>query len=307
MDLSSAFVGRAFGQNGQYLIQEKLGEGGMGVVFRAHDTKNDRVVALKFLRTDGPIDAETITRFKNEGRKFGVLRHPNLVRVYALGREENVLYIASEFVAGKNLYQLIVRDGPFKIDRALSVIQDACRGLAVAHAQMFVHRDLKPENVMVRDADEVVKVLDFGIAKDLNSSVALTAAGSYLGTPSYSSPEQIRGDGIDARSDIFTLGVILYELLTGKVAFGGRNTAQILHATRKEQPIPINKLNQEITSPAAKLIDRMIMKNPAKRPQSCDEVIVEIQKIRDMISSGITVEEESGFRGLLKRIFGDEN
>ncbi len=307
MDLSAALIGRTFGQNGQSLIQEKLGEGGMGVVFRALDQKNDRVVALKFLRNDGPVDPETIARFRNEGRKFGGLRHPNLVRVYALGREENILYIASEFVEGRNLYQLIVRDGAFKIDRALQVVQDAARGLAVAHAQMFVHRDLKPENILIREADQVVKVLDFGIAKDLNSSVALTAAGSYLGTPSYSSPEQIRGEAIDARSDIFTLGVILYELLSGKVAFGGRNTAQILHATRKEQPIPVNKLNVEVTSPVGKLIDRMIMKNPGKRPQSCDDVIAEIQKIRDMISSGITAEEETGFRGFLKRIFGDEN
>jgi eukaryotic-like serine/threonine-protein kinase len=305
MELSAALIGRTFGRDAQYVIQEKLGEGGMGVVFRAHDQKNDRVVALKFLRNDGPVDVETISRFKNEGRKFGALRHPNLVRVYALGREENLLYIASEYVLGKNLYQCILKDGPFRPDSALSVIQDAARGLAVAHEQMFVHRDLKPENIMIRDADRVVKVLDFGIAKDLNSSVALTAAGSYIGTPSYSSPEQIRGDAIDGRSDIFTLGVILYELLTGRVAFGGRNTVQILHATKKEAPVALGKLNQEVSSPLARLVDKMIMKNPGKRPATCTEVIDEIQKIRDQIAAGVSPEEEKGFLGALKRFFGD--
>jgi eukaryotic-like serine/threonine-protein kinase len=307
MELSAALIGRSFGRDAQYVIQEKLGEGGMGVVFRAHDQKNDRVVALKFLRSDGPVDVETIARFKNEGRKFGALRHANLVRVYALGREENLLYIASEFVQGKNLYQLILKDGPFRIDGALGVIQDAARGLAVAHDQMFVHRDLKPENIMVRDADRTVKVLDFGIAKDLNASVALTAAGSYIGTPSYSSPEQIRGDAIDARSDVFALGVILYELLTGRVAFGGRNTVQILHATKKDAPVAVGKLNLEVTAPVAKLVDRMIMKNPAKRPATCHDVVAEIQVIRDQLARGITPEEERGFLGALRKFFGDED
>jgi eukaryotic-like serine/threonine-protein kinase len=301
-------IGRSFGREGQYLVQEKLGEGGMGVVYRAHDRKNERVVALKFLRTDGAVDPETIARFKNEGRKFGVLRHPNLVRVYALGREEGVLYIASEFVEGKNLYQRIVREGPFTVDRALEVVEFAAAGLAVAHKERFVHRDLKPENIMIRDADGVVKVLDFGIAKDLNASIALTAAGAYLGTPSYSSPEQIDGEAVDGRSDIFALGVILYEILTGKVAFGGRDTRAILHATRRRAPTPIAEFNREVGGSVARLIDRMIMKAPSKRFATCEDLVDEIRAVRKAVAENpdAEAETETGVRGFLKRFFGDD-
>ncbi|HYC76935.1 MAG TPA: serine/threonine-protein kinase [Planctomycetota bacterium] len=301
----ATFVGRTFGK-GAYEIRQKLGEGGMGVVFRAWDAEAGRDVAVKFLRTDGPVDPETISRFKNEGRKYGTLRHPNLVRVYALGKEEGLLYIASEFVEGKNLYQLLVK-GAVPVDRALSIVQDAARGLAVAHGKMFVHRDLKPENIMVRDADGQVKVLDFGIAKDLNASIALTVAGHYIGTPAYSAPEQIRGEPVDRRADIFALGVILYELLTGKVAFGGRNTVEILQRTRREAPTPANKLNAEVSGPVARLIDRMIMKSPAKRPDSCEEVVEEIDRIRAQLATGVSDEDERGIRGFLKRLFGDED
>jgi eukaryotic-like serine/threonine-protein kinase len=282
-------IGRSFGREGQYLVQEKLGEGGMGVVYRAHDRKNERVVALKFLRTDGAVDPETIARFKNEGRKFGVLRHPNLVRVYALGREEGVLYIASEFVEGKNLYQRIVREGPFTVDRALEVVEFAAAWLAVAHKERFVHRDLKPENIMIRDADGVVKVLDFGIAKDLNASIALTAAGAYLGTPSYSSPEQIDGEAVDGRSDIFALGVILYE-------------------TRRRAPTPIAEFNREVGGSVARLIDRMIMKAPSKRFATCEDLVDEIRAVRKAVAENpdAEAETETGVRGFLKRFFGDD-
>ncbi len=306
MNLSDELVGRTFGPDGQYRIDKKLGEGGMGVVFRAHDLKHDRTVALKFLRTDGPVDAEAITRFKNEGKRFGALRHPNLVRIYALGREESCFYIASEFVDGLNLYQILVKDGAFPVDRALATISDAALGLGEAHRQAVVHRDLKPENIMVRTADGVVKVLDFGIAKDMNQSVQLTRPGTYIGTPAYSAPEQIRGDPIDARADIFSLGVILYEMLTGKVAFQGRHTNEVLQSTLKREPIAITKLNQSVTVPVANLLERMIKKNPARRPSTCEEVCAEIERVRNALKAGCSAEEEAGIRGLLRKLFGGD-
>jgi eukaryotic-like serine/threonine-protein kinase len=285
MKPSDELIGRTFGPNGQYRIEKKLGEGGMGVVFKALDVPHDRIVALKFLRTDGAVDADLIARFKNEGTRCAAVRHENVVRIFALGREEGCLYIASEFIDGSNLYQLMVKGGgPFSVDRALSVIADAARGLKEAHRMGVVHRDLKPENIMVRDADGVVKVLDFGIAKDLHASIAMTRPGIYMGTAGYSAPEQIRGDAVDARTDVFSLGAILYELLTGKVAFEAKRTSEILRRTVKGEPVPVVRHNQDVSSNVSALIESMMRKNPAKRPGTCDEVIVQIEAIRKQIA-----------------------
>jgi serine/threonine protein kinase len=284
MRSSEEFIGRNFGPNGQYKIEKKLGEGGMGVVFKAIDVPHDRVVALKFLRTDGAVDADLIARFKNEGTRCAAVRHPNVVRIFALGREEGALYIASEFVDGSNLYQVMVKGGgPFSVDRALTVIADAARGLKEAHRMGVVHRDLKPENIMIREADGVVKVLDFGIAKDLHASIAMTRPGMYMGTAGYSAPEQIRGDAVDARTDIFSLGAILYELLTGKVAFEAKRTSEILRRTVKGEPVPVVRHNQDVSSTVSTLIEQLMRKNPAKRPANCDEVIVLIDGIRKQL------------------------
>jgi serine/threonine protein kinase len=287
MRLSDEFIGRPFGPNGQYLIEKKLGEGGMGVVFKAQDQVNKRTVALKFLRTEAGVDADLIARFKNEGTRCASVRHENVVRIYALGREEGLLYIASEFIDGANLYQLMVKGGgPFTIDRALSVIADAARGLKEAHRLGVVHRDLKPENIMVRDSDGVVKVLDFGIAKDLHASIAMTRPGIYMGTAGYSAPEQIRGDAVDARTDVFSLGAILYELITGKVAFEAKRTSEILRRTVKGEPVPVVRHNTGVSENVTVLIDSMMRKNPAKRLASCEEVIVQIEAIRKALPAG---------------------
>jgi serine/threonine protein kinase len=231
-----------------------------------------------------------------------MLRHPMIVQVYSLGREQGLIYIASEFIAGKNLYELLSSDGPFPVERAVRVCRDVADGLAEAHRNMVIHRDLKPENVMIRDHDQAVKILDFGIAKDLDASIALTRHGAYIGTPAYSAPEQIKGDAVDGRTDIFALGVILYELLTGQVAFKGRLTTDVLRATLRENPIPVTRLNESVTSPVARLIDRMIQKSPRRRPANMEEVIAEIDRILAAIE-GYTVEEQEGIRSLLRRIF----
>jgi serine/threonine protein kinase len=286
MRLSDEFIGRNFGPNGQYKIEKKLGEGGMGVVFKAFDVPHNRIVALKFLRTDGAVDADLIARFKNEGTRCAAVRHENVVRIYALGREEGALYIASEFIDGSNLYQLMVKGGgPFTIDRALSVIADSAKGLKEAHRLGVVHRDLKPENIMVRDADGVVKVLDFGIAKDLHASIAMTRPGIYMGTAGYSAPEQIRGDAVDARTDVFSLGAILYELITGKVAFEAKRTSEILRRTVKGDPVPVVRHNESVPEIVTSLIDSMMRKNPLKRLASCEEVIVQVDAIRRQLGA----------------------
>jgi serine/threonine-protein kinase len=281
MMLPEDLSGKTFGRDGRYRIEKKLGDGGFGVVFRAFDVPNNRTVALKFLRTEGTADPDVIARFKNEGRRCAALVHPNLVRIYHAGREDGRLFIASEYIEGSNLYQLLVKAGqPFSVDRALQVIADAARGLKEAHRMGVVHRDLKPENIMIRDADQVVKVLDFGIAKDLHDSVGRTRAGAFIGTVGYASPEQVNGYAVDERTDIFSLGAILYELLTRKAPFPAKRTTEAVKETLKHDPVPASSLNPSVAVPVTGLIASMMRKTPDKRLASCDAVIERIEVIR---------------------------
>jgi eukaryotic-like serine/threonine-protein kinase len=294
-------IGQRFG-DGAIEILKKLGAGGMGTVYLARDEKHDRLVAIKFLKVNA-VSRESMERFKREGQVFGALRHENIVRIYGYRRRPDQFYIVSEYVEGRNLYQLIVERGTFEVDEALRIARGVACGLHEVHKHHIVHRDLKPENVMVRDSDGAVKVLDFGIAKDLGASIALTQQGHYIGTPAYSAPEQIRGRDVDHRADIFSLGVILYELLTGKVAFTGRETSDVLKATLATSPIPPSKLNECVTTPVAKLIDRMIQKSARVRPADMNEVVAEIDRVKDALARGFTEEEKRGVQGWLKKVF----
>jgi len=300
---ADGLIGARFGEGGCLVIQDRLGEGGMGSVYKAFDEKNQRYVAIKFLRMDGMADREAISRFKREGRKFGMLRHPNLVRVYALGREQGRIYIASEYVDGRNLYEMLTEEGVFPVEWALELTRDCANAIHVAHENQVIHRDLKPENIMIRNEDKVVKVLDFGIAKDLDASIVLTRQGTYIGTPAYSPPEQIRGEDIDHRADIFSLGVILYELLTGQVAFKGRHTTEVLKATLKEDPVPVSRLNESVVNPVARLIEKMIRKSPRRRPADMREIATEADRLLVALSEGYTEEEKKGIKTVLKKIF----
>ena len=297
-------VGRCFGEGGCLAIQSKLGEGGMGAVYLAWDSKHDRPVAIKFLHPERFVDREMVTRFKREGRKFARVKHPNLVKVYALGREQGLLYIASEYIEGQNLYEMVKTHGVTPPERALEICRDVAQGLGCAHEERVIHRDLKPENIMVRTEDGRVVVLDFGIAKDLDASMALTKIGSYIGTPAYSPPEQIKGEEVDHRADIFSLGVILYELLTGKQAFEGRKTDDIFRKTIHERPVPANRINDQVAKPVVELINRMIEKKPRKRFQSMNEVAERLDAVRSMLLSGCSEEERKGLRSMLRSVFG---
>ncbi len=188
------------------------------------------------------------------------------------------------------------------IERALSIVEDVARGLGEAHGCGVIHRDLKPENIMIT-REGAVKVLDFGIAKDLNASVALTVKGAYLGTPSYSAPEQIRGEDIDGRADIFSLGVILYELVTAESPFKGRRATEVLVNTIKVNPVNPSRINSEIETPVARLIARMIAKKPRQRLGSCEEVTERIAVVREALAQGVTETERRGVVGFLKGIF----
>ncbi|MEE9392451.1 MAG: serine/threonine-protein kinase [Planctomycetota bacterium] len=296
-------IGQRIGPDSRYLIKRRLGEGGTGVVFLAVEEEKGREIAIKFL-VDGVDDAEVIRRFKLEGQRFSKIKHPNIVRVYGMGRAKNMLYIASEYVSGLNLYDYMAERGRPDIDRGLAIIADVASGLASAHELGVIHRDLKPENVMINNEAQV-KILDFGIAKDLNASVALTVKGAYIGTPAYSAPEQVKGLAIDYRADIFSLGVMLYELVTGELPFKGKRTTEILLNTIKVDPINPSRINKDVSAPVAKLIARMIAKKPKSRISSCADVSDEIAGVRRHLAGHYSGEERSGVVGFLKDIFGN--
>lgn len=296
-------VGQTIGPDGRYVIKRRVGQGGMGVVFEAAEPEKNRSIAIKFLNPEGGVDQEVLERFHREGRRFSRLRHPGIVSIYGMGRARGLLFIASEFVYGKNLYQVVKKDGPVHPARAVEVVTEVADALNILHSNEVIHRDLKPENIMLEDASGRAKILDFGIAKDLNASMALTVNGAYIGTPAYSAPEQIRGEMIDGRADIFSLGVIFYEIVTGEVPFKGRDTREILENTIKVDPINAGKLRDNVSAPVARTIAKMIAKKPKQRHQNCAELVEDLANLKRILTDPLAAEETQGLIGFLKRIF----
>ena len=231
--------------NGTYLIQRKIGSGGMGEVYRAVHTKLDAPVAVKIVKPSMLGNAAMVHRFQREARAASRLRHPNVVAVTDFGQtEDGTLFMVMEYVAGRSLAQVIAEEAPLGERRVVHIGAQILAALVEAHANQILHRDLKPENVMVearRGAPDSVKVLDFGIAKVLAaqaSASTLTQAGFVCGTPGYMSPEQLRGGEVDARTDLFSLGVVLYEMLTHKLPFDAQTPMEMLHKHLSEPVLP---------------------------------------------------------------------
>lgn len=296
------WIGQRVGRNDRFTIVRLIGEGGSGRIYRGFDEKRERHVALKFLHPNYAQNEKLVARFLQEGKRFANLDHPNVVKVHGWGQKSGHLFIIFEFVDGVNLYQLMQMRGTLPLERALKIVRASAAGLAEAHRRDIVHRDLKPENIMIRNQDSVVKVLDFGIAKDLKSNLDLTGLGMYIGTPAYSSPEQIRGEKLDHRADIFSLGVILYELVTGKVAFDGRHSTEVLRSTLRDEPRSASDLNRLVTAPVASLIETMIRKKPDDRFASMVEVMAEIDDLLDVAES-VSERDAVTVRHSLKELF----
>jgi serine/threonine protein kinase/tetratricopeptide (TPR) repeat protein len=266
---------------GHYTIARKLGEGGMGVVYAARDDRLERTVALKTLSSMA--DDETARkRFWREARAAASVNHPNICQIYEIGEDTGELFIAMELLEGEALAERLQR-GPLSVSEAMSVATGMLAALAALHARGIIHRDLKPSNVFL--APHGVKLLDFGLARpepDLSASSleGLTRTGILLGTPRYMSPEQVAGESIDARSDLFAAGAILFELLAGRPAFSGRNVVEVLHSTLHEQPPALTG------SPAVAAIDRVIRralaKRPADRPPSAEAMAGELRGIQEL-------------------------
>ena len=246
---------------GRYEIVGQLGKGAMGVVYRAMDPTIGRTVALKTMRLDvqGPDSSEMLARFRNEARLAGVLNHPNIVTIYDAGEINGLFYMAMEYIEGKTLYQLMLQEQALPLETVLDLSRQICAGLDAASAQRVVHRDIKPANIMILPSG-TVKITDFGIAK---AGGSMTSTGEVLGTPNYMSPEQVKGKPLDGRSDLFSFGVILYEMITGEKPFAGDNITTIIYKIVNEEPIPPRELNPEV-HPG---LNRVILKALAKTPQ----------------------------------------
>ena len=277
----------------QYLILEKLGEGGMGVVYAAEDTVLGRRVAFKSLKnSDLPEYNQFKTRFLREARLASVLNHPNIVSVYDYGEtEDGVPYLVMEYVKGKNLADLL-RENKLTAAEGVAIIKQIARALSEAHVHGIVHRDLKPSNIFINERNEV-KVLDFGLAKLLdadsyNSRSYSTASselftetreGVFMGTPSYSSPEQLLGTSVDRRSDIFSLGAVFYECLSGQPAFAGKNFAEICAQVIKDDPPPPSKINLSIPSKFDEVALKALSKKAENRYQTVEELIRDLETV----------------------------
>ena len=254
---------------GPYVIRSLLGSGGMGEVYRAHDTKLDRDVALKLLPAELANDSDRLRRFELEARSASALNHPAIVAIYDLGQAEAQPYISMELVEGQTLRQLL-KAGSMPLRRALQVAAPIADGLAKAHEAGIVHRDLKPENLMVSH-DGFAKILDFGLAKLVGDHDARaerqtmtekgTRPGSVMGTVEYMSPEQASGGTVDNRSDQFSFGLVLYEMLTGRRAFSGPTAVETLSAIIRDDPTPIGQLNPSVPAPIRWIVDRCLAKS----------------------------------------------
>ncbi len=262
---------------GHYQILSLLGAGGMGEVYLAQDTKLDRQIALKLLPARFLQDAEQVRRFEREARAASALNHPNILTIHEIGEAESIHYIVSEFVEGKTLRERL-RHGPLSIGEARAIAEQVAGALSVAHKAGIIHRDIKPENLMVRP-DGLVKVLDFGLAKlterpavrpEVDSGgetlVQLsTELGMVIGTVSYMSPEQARGQKVDERSDIFSLGVVLYEMIAGRRPFEGATKSDVIAALLTAEPPPLRQDCAEAPAELERIIGKCLRKDREDR------------------------------------------
>ena len=260
---------------GRYEVVQKLGAGAFGTVYKAKDRLLGRMVAIKTIRLDGLAASgsgldELLARFKREAQVSAQLKHPNIVTIYDIGDFEGLSYLAMEFIDGPGL-EKIIASGRLPVERAAAIGAQIADALDYAHAHHVVHRDIKPANVMLESGDRV-KVTDFGIAKAIDSGEHLTITGSLLGTPSYMSPEQARGGAIDGRSDLFSLGCILYEMVTGKKAFRGDSITALIFKIITEEPQPISEIDPSIPESITSVIARALSKAPETRFQSGHEL-----------------------------------
>ena len=276
-----------------YSIEAELGRGGMGIVYKAQDTKLDRTVAIKVLPSAALASADDRERFYREAKSAAQLHHPNIASVFEIDEAvpsdaphgtQPSPFIAMEFISGKTL-QYMVREGPLKLSDAVKMASQVAEALKAAHAKNIVHRDIKSANVMITE-DGIAKVLDFGLAKT-NQSTMLTRMGSTLGTVSYMSPEQARGQEVDGRSDLYSLGTMLYEMIAGRLPFAGEYEQAVVYSILNEPPEPLTALRTGVPMDLERITGKLLSKDAEYRYQSAAELLVDLKSL-DLGGSGMS-------------------
>jgi serine/threonine protein kinase/tetratricopeptide (TPR) repeat protein len=267
-----------------YKILEKLGEGGMGIVYKAQDTKLDRLVALKFLPNFLTNDSNEKERFQQEARAAAALTHQNVAVIYEIGENEGsqggkLMFLAMEYVEGRTLKAFIEHDGEsLSVKKVLDIAIQASEGLSAAHEKGIVHRDIKSDNIMVNPKGQV-KIMDFGLAK-VKGATKYTQAGSTVGTAAYMSPEQAQGEDVDPRSDIFSFGVVLYEMLTTHLPFRGEHQAALVYSLINEDPQPIARFNEKVSPDLERIVTKALSKDKDERYQHVDDMLADLRRER---------------------------
>ena len=264
---------------GRYRVERELGRGGMAKVFLGTDTVLGRTVAVKVLAPQFADDDGFVQRFRREAQAAASIGHPHIVSVFDTGSDDGVHYIVMEYVEGRTLAEFLAGGGRILPDRAIDIAMDVCQALEAAHAQGVIHRDIKPGNIMLNPRGEV-KVTDFGIARVTTTADTVAQTAAILGTASYLSPEQAQGQPVDARSDLYSLGCVVYEMVTGRPPFLGDSPVAVASKQVLEQPVPPSKLNSDVTPDLDAVILRALAKNPANRYQSAEEMRADLERAK---------------------------
>src|SRR5437870_345184 len=273
---------------GRYEIVGELGRGAMGVVYKAVDPVIGRTVAVKTIKLNeagtGLSRPELLARFQTEARAAGLLTHPNIVVVFDAGEEDGLYYITMELVEGKSLQAMMDAGQAFPLPRTLRIMEQTCSALQFAHERSVIHRDIKPANLMLT-ADDTVKVTDFGTA-EIGKFGTVQQTAHVMGTPSYMSPEQVKGRAVDGRSDIFSLGVMLYEMVTGEKPFPGQNITTVIYKIVNEDPVPPRQIDPSIHPGISAVVMRALEKEPEQRYQNCREMLEDLRSYRTLATPG---------------------
>jgi serine/threonine-protein kinase len=284
----------------RYEVLDRLGEGGMGVLYLARDPRLDRTVAIKVL---SDYSAELHERFAREARSAAALKHPHIITIYDVGEDEGRPFLAMEYIDGETLGELIRRRPLLTVARKLQILRELCSGLSYAHRRGIIHRDIKPANVMIT-SEGSIKILDFGLARIMTemTNAGLTQTGALMGTPHYMAPEQVDGKRADERSDIFAVGVVMYELLSYQKAFSGNSPHVVLHRIMTTEPPPLGEVCPDLDPELERIVHRAIEKDPDRRYQDLVALGADLSHVFERLTEGLSeptvrVERAPGTRG----------